>query len=31
MWPLDKMEALLETLKRLDETAKAAGFIEDSL
>ena len=31
MWPLGRMEALLEGLKTLDEATKAAGFIEDSL
>jgi len=30
-WPLGQMEALLETLKTLDETVKRAGFIEESL
>ena len=30
-WPLGQMEALLETLKTLDETVKKAGFIEESL
>ena len=27
-WPLGHMRALLETLKRLDETVKRAGFAE---
>lgn len=27
-WPLDRMEALLTTLKDLDEVAKASGFVE---
>ncbi|MBF0263654.1 MAG: 3-deoxy-8-phosphooctulonate synthase [Gammaproteobacteria bacterium] len=30
-WPLDKMEKLLSTLKRVDEIVKAEGFIENSL
>ena len=30
-WPLGQMEALLETLKTLDETVKKAGFIEETL
>lgn len=30
-WPLDKMEALLETLIAIDNTVKQQGFIEDSL
>lgn len=30
-WPLDKMEALLETLLAIDSTVKKNGFIEDSL
>ena len=30
-WPLDRMEALLETLKVLDETVKARGFPESEL
>jgi len=30
-WPLGKLEALLETLKTLDETVKRAGFIESTL
>jgi 2-dehydro-3-deoxyphosphooctonate aldolase (KDO 8-P synthase) len=30
-WPLDNMAALLETLKRIDETVKASGFIETRL
>ncbi len=30
-WPLDRMEALLETLKVLDETVKARGFPENEL
>ena len=28
-WPLDRMEALLETLKALDALVKARGFIEE--
>jgi len=28
-WPLDRMEALLETLKTLDALVKARGFIEE--
>lgn len=31
MWPLDKMEALLETLKILDETIKQQTFLENTL
>ena len=31
MWPLDKMEALLTTLKALDSTVKEQGFIESTL
>jgi 2-dehydro-3-deoxyphosphooctonate aldolase (KDO 8-P synthase) len=27
-WPLDRMEALLKTLKKLDEVAKADVFLE---
>jgi 2-dehydro-3-deoxyphosphooctonate aldolase (KDO 8-P synthase) len=27
-WPLGRMEALLETLKTLDEATKRAGFLE---
>ncbi|MEO5574566.1 MAG: 3-deoxy-8-phosphooctulonate synthase [Gammaproteobacteria bacterium] len=27
-WPLDKMEALLETLKLIDDAVKSSGFIE---
>jgi len=27
-WPLDRMESLLNTLKKLDEVTKAAGFAE---
>ncbi|MCP4045106.1 MAG: 3-deoxy-8-phosphooctulonate synthase [Gammaproteobacteria bacterium] len=27
-WPLDRMEELLTTLKRLDEATKASGFLE---
>lgn len=30
-WPLDKMEALLETLLAIDTTVKKQDFIEDSL
>ena len=30
-WPLDRMEALLETLQVLDETVKARGFPENEL
>jgi len=30
-WPLDKMEALLETLLAIDSTVKQQDFIEDSL
>ena len=30
MWPLDKMEALLETLQRVDAVVKEQGFIEES-
>ena len=30
-WPLDKMEALLETLQVIDQAVKAKGFIETSL
>jgi len=30
-WPLDKMEALLETLKLIDEQVKRSGLIEDTL
>ncbi|MDH5357088.1 MAG: 3-deoxy-8-phosphooctulonate synthase [Gammaproteobacteria bacterium] len=30
-WPLDKMAALLETLKAIDSTVKQQDFIEDSL
>ncbi len=30
-WPLDRMEALLETLKVLDDTVKARGFPENEL
>ncbi len=30
-WPMKDMEALLTTLKQLDEVVKAAGFPEDSL
>tara|TARA_R110001606_G_scaffold361754_7_gene515231 strand:+ start:145459 stop:146298 length:840 start_codon:yes stop_codon:yes gene_type:complete len=30
-WPLDKMEALLETLLAIDNTVKKQDFIEDSL
>ncbi len=30
-WPLDRMEALLKTLKNLDEAAKADGFLEQEL
>jgi 2-dehydro-3-deoxyphosphooctonate aldolase (KDO 8-P synthase) len=30
-WPLDKMEALLETLMAIDSTVKQHDFIEDSL
>ncbi|MBN1684549.1 MAG: 3-deoxy-8-phosphooctulonate synthase [Gammaproteobacteria bacterium] len=31
MWPLDKMQALLEILKELDQITKSKRFIEDSL
>lgn len=31
MWPLDKMAALLSTLKQLDETVKANPYIEEVL
>lgn len=31
MWPLHRMEALLGTLKALDETVKERGLIEDAL
>jgi 2-dehydro-3-deoxyphosphooctonate aldolase (KDO 8-P synthase) len=27
-WPLGKMEALLKTLKELDDVVKRAGFLE---
>jgi 2-dehydro-3-deoxyphosphooctonate aldolase (KDO 8-P synthase) len=27
-WPLDRMEALLKTLKNLDEATKAGSFLE---
>ncbi len=30
-WPLDRMEALLETLMELDQVAKRRGFIENTL
>jgi 2-dehydro-3-deoxyphosphooctonate aldolase (KDO 8-P synthase) len=30
-WPLDRLEALLETLKQLDYVVKSAGFIESQL
>jgi 2-dehydro-3-deoxyphosphooctonate aldolase (KDO 8-P synthase) len=30
-WPLDRMEALLNTLKKLDEITKAAGFPEQTI
>ena len=30
-WPLPRMRELLETLKALDETVKARGFIEETL
>jgi len=30
-WPLDKIEALLETLKIIDEQVKRSGLIEDTL
>ncbi|WP_029135131.1 3-deoxy-8-phosphooctulonate synthase [Sedimenticola selenatireducens] len=30
-WPLDRMEALLETLMELDQAVKRRGFIEDTL
>jgi len=30
-WPLPRMRELLETLKTLDETVKARGFIEETL
>lgn len=30
-WPLDKMEALLETMLELDRVAKRSGFLESSL
>ncbi len=30
-WPLDKMEALLETLQVIDQAVKTKGFIETSL
>ena len=30
-WPLARMEALVETLKELDETVKARGFPEKEL
>jgi len=30
-WPLDRMEALLETLKNLDEAAKAGHFLEQEI
>jgi 2-dehydro-3-deoxyphosphooctonate aldolase (KDO 8-P synthase) len=30
-WPLGRMEALLETLKLLDEAVKAKGFVEQDL
>ena len=30
-WPLDKMKALLETLKALDETVKSTPFLESGL
>ncbi|HEY9147936.1 MAG TPA: 3-deoxy-8-phosphooctulonate synthase, partial [Gammaproteobacteria bacterium] len=31
MWPLAKLKPLLATLKALDETVKAQGFIEQEL
>jgi len=30
-WPLDRMEALLDTLKKLDTIAKASGFPEQNI
>ncbi len=30
-WPLDRMEALLITLKKLDDVVKRQGFMEDAL
>lgn len=30
MWPLDRMEALLETLQRVDAVVKEQGFIEET-
>jgi 2-dehydro-3-deoxyphosphooctonate aldolase (KDO 8-P synthase) len=30
-WPMSEMKSLLETLKQLDDVAKAAGFPEDEL
>lgn len=30
-WPLDRMETLLVTLKRLDEATKAGGFLEQDI
>ena len=30
-WPLDKLEPLLETLKAIDATVKAGGFLEHSV
>ncbi len=30
-WPLDRMETLLVTLKRLDEATKAGGFLEHDI
>ncbi len=30
-WPLDKMEPLLETLKAIDATVKAGGFLEHTV
>ena len=30
-WPLDRMETLLVTLKRLDEASKAGGFLEHDI
>ena len=30
-WPLDKMRALLETLKEIDAISKRSGFLESSL
>jgi 2-dehydro-3-deoxyphosphooctonate aldolase (KDO 8-P synthase) len=30
-WPLDRMRALLETLKEIDATVKSAGFPEEAL